>query len=101
MLVAPFAPHAAEELWQDLGHSDSVHRDHWPELNESALKRDQMTLAVQVNGKVRGEITVPTDESEEAIKQIAQKQENVAAHLEGKVVKKIIYVKNRLVSIVI
>ena len=101
MLVAPFAPHAAEELWQDLGHSDSIHKDHWPELNVSALKLDEMTLAVQVNGKVRGEITVSADESEEAIKQIAQKQENVAAHLEGKVVKTIIYVKSRLVSIVI
>ncbi len=99
-LVAPFAPHVAEELWHDLGHDDSVHVGHWPELDESHLISDTMTLAVQVNGKVRAEIEVAADADEEAIKSEALAQENVHAHLSGKQPKKVIYVKNRLVSIV-
>ena len=100
-LMAPFAPHAAEELWRDLGNSDSIHVGHWPALNESHLIADTMKLAVQVNGKVRAEIEVDADSSEESIKEIALSQENVQAHLSGKDPKKIIYVKNRLISVVV
>lgn len=101
MLVAPFAPHIADELWQDLGHSDSVNKGHWPVLDEAALVQDTMTLAVQVNGKVRAEITVPTDAEEKVITDAALKAENVQAHLNGQSPKKVIYVANRLVSIVV
>ncbi len=100
-LMAPFAPHAAEELWRDLGHGDSIHISHWPELDEQYLVQDTMTLAVQVNGKVRAEIEVAADAEEEAIKQEALSQENVQAHLDGKEPKKVIYVQNRLVSVVV
>jgi leucyl-tRNA synthetase len=100
-LMAPFAPHAAEELWRDLGHDDTVHIDHWPQLDEQYLVQDTMKLAVQVNGKVRAEIEVPADIGEEDIKATALSQENVQNHVAGKEIKKVIYVKGRLVSVVI
>jgi len=100
-LVAPFAPHIAEELWHQLGHTDSVHVDHWPVLDEQYLINDTLTLAVQVNGKVRAEITVPADSDEELIKSLAVAQENVVKHLNERQPKKIIYVAGRLVSIVV
>ena len=100
-LVAPFAPHISEELWRDLGHKDSVHSDHWPKLDTQYLVSDTITLAVQVNGKVRAEISVDTDTSEDEIKNRALAEGNVQTHLAGKEPKKIIYVKNKLVSIVV
>ncbi|MFT4532433.1 MAG: leucyl-tRNA synthetase [Candidatus Saccharimonadales bacterium] len=100
-LVAPFAPHVAEELWSDLGHEDSVNVDHWPELDEKYLVEDTLKLAVQVNGKVRAEIEVSADTGEDEIMNLALSQENVAAHLAGKEPKKVIYVKGRLVSVVV
>lgn len=99
--LAPFAPHIAEELWHQLGHEDSIHVDHWPELDEQYLVSESMTLAVQVNGKVRAEIEVATDADEDEIQTLALAQENVKTHLAGKELKKIIYVKGRLISIVI
>jgi leucyl-tRNA synthetase len=101
MVIAPFAPHIAEELWQDLGHSDSVHVDHWPILDEKYLIEDNIKLAVQVNGKVRAEIEVPADMSKEDIEAAALSQENVISHLDGKEPKKVIYVQGRLVSVVV
>jgi leucyl-tRNA synthetase len=101
MSIAPFAPHIADELWQDLGHSDSVHVDHWPELDEKYLIQETTTLAVQVNGKVRAEIEVSAEASKEEIEEMALAQENVQAHLAGSEPKKIIYVTGRLVSIVV
>lgn len=100
-LVAPFAPHIAEELWQDLGHNDSIHIDHWPEFDEKYLVNDTLKLAVQVNGKVRAEINVPAEMSKEDIEKEALNQENVQNHLEGKIPKKVIYVPGRLISIVV
>ncbi len=100
-LVAPFAPHIAEELWHQLRHEDSIHVNHWPVLDEQYLVSDSLTLAIQVNGKVRAEITVSTDSSEESIKATAVSQENVVKHLNGAEPKKVIYVTGRLVSIVV
>ncbi len=100
-LMAPFAPHAAEELWRDFGHDDSVHTSHWPELDESHLLQDTMKLAVQVNGKVRAEIEVASDMDEEQIKTESLAHVNVQNHLAGKTPKKLIYVTGRLVSIVV
>ena len=100
-MLAPFAPHASEELWHDLGHEDSVNVDHWPELNEEYLVADTIKLAVQVNGKVRAEIEVGVDMDDESIKDEALAQENVIAHLGGQDPKKVIYVKGRLVSVVV
>ena len=99
-LMAPIAPHWAEELWQTvLGHSDSsVHSQPWPEYDPEAAKADEVELAVQVNGKVKAKITVAADASEEAIREEALAA--VARALEGKDVKKVVVVAGRLVNVV-
>lgn len=99
--VAPFAPYISEELWHSLGHSSTVHKDSWPKYDDKYLVRSQITLAVQVNGKVRAEITVDADISEPDAIAAAKTQEKVAAQLEGKEIKKAIYVPGRLVSLVV
>jgi leucyl-tRNA synthetase len=101
MLMAPFAPHAAEELWDNLGHKDSVHVDHWPKWDEKYLVNDTMTIVVQVTGKVRAELEVSSDASEEDIKAEAVKNDKVQKYLDGKEPKKIVYVPGRLLSLVI
>lgn len=101
MLIAPFAPHISEELWYSLGHSDSVHADHWPELNETYLKTDTITMAVQVNGKVRAEINVDSKADEATVKDIALAHENVQTHLDGKDIRKFIYIPGKIVNIVV
>lgn len=100
MMVAPFAPHMAEELWQDLDHETSVNVDNWPKWDEKYLEQDTVTIAVQVNGKLRGEIEVAADASEEEVKSAALAQENVAKHLDNKKPTKVIYVPGRLVNVV-
>lgn len=99
-LVAPFAPHIAEELWQDLGHDDSVHIDHWPKHDEKYLQSNMMTIVVQVNGKMRATISVTTDIKKEEIIDMASKDSKVATHLTGEP-EKIIYIDNKLVNFVV
>jgi leucyl-tRNA synthetase len=99
--VAPFAPHITEELWHQLGHDDSVHVDHWPIFDESQLVSDTITMVVQVNGKLRGEIQVAADADEPAVIAAAQADEKVAAHLADQTVKKTIVVRGKLVNFVV
>jgi leucyl-tRNA synthetase len=101
MLLAPFAPHITEEMWHDLGHQDSIHADHWPMYEEKYLTSDTVTIVVQINGKVRAQLQVPADISEEEIIQKAKADDKVAAHIEGKEIKKTIYVPGKLVSFVV
>jgi leucyl-tRNA synthetase len=98
--VAPFAPHAAEELWFDLGHHTTVHRDTWPEYDEQYLATDTITVAVQINGKLRGEIEVAADAPEDEVVAAAQANEKVRTHLEGQTVIKTIYVPGKIVNLV-
>jgi leucyl-tRNA synthetase len=100
VLLAPFAPHIAAELYEELGHSTPIEEAGWPTANEKYLVDDQMTIAIQVNGKLRGEITVKSDETRENIERLALKQENVAKFIGDKIPAKIIYVPNKIVSIV-
>jgi leucyl-tRNA synthetase len=100
LLIAPFAPHIAEEMWRDLlGHDVSVHLEPWPLYDPSACLADEVELAVQVNGKVRGKVTVATDLAEEHV--IAVALSAVALHIEGKEVKKVVVVPGKLVSVVV
>lgn len=99
LLLAPFAPHISEELWHDLGHETSIHVAPWPTWDEQLIQEDTMTLAVQINGKVRAEIEVATDISEEDA--ITEAKNAATEHLPGKNIKKAIYVPGRLVSLVI
>jgi len=100
-LIAPFAPHTADELWHDLGRETSVQRDSWPIYDEKYLVQDTMTLAVQINGKVRDEITVPADADEAAVAAVAQASTKTASYLEGVTVIKTIYVPKKLISFVV
>ncbi|MEO6513134.1 MAG: leucine--tRNA ligase [Candidatus Saccharimonadales bacterium] len=100
-LVAPFAPHIAEELWQQLGNEASVHVSNWPEWNDAFLVETTVTIAVQVNGKLRGEVTVNADAAEEEIVAAAKANEKVATYLEGKEIRKTIYVHGKLVNFVV
>jgi leucyl-tRNA synthetase len=101
MCVAPFAPHAADELWSQLGHEDSINKDHWPKWDDSLLATDEITIAIQVNGKLRGEITVVADAPEDHVVNAAKAHEKVATHLDGKEIRKTIYVAGKLVSFVV
>jgi len=101
-MLAPVAPHIAEELWTNhLGRPYSIHQQPWPQVDEAATKEDSIELPVQINGKVRGRITVPAEASEEEIKSAALASETVQKYLEGKEPKKVIVANRRLVSIVL
>lgn len=100
-LTAPFAPHMSEELWDELGQERSVHISSWPTYDETYLVEDTLTMAVQVNGKVRAEITVPHGADNAAIEQTALTQEKVQEFLAGKSPKKVIVVPGRIVNIVL
>lgn len=99
--VAPFAPHMADELWLQLGHHLSVHRDTWPKWDEQYLTQDTITVAVQVNGKLRGEIQVAPDISEADAIAAAQGNDKVEAHLDGKQIVRSIYVPGKIVNLVV
>jgi len=100
-MLAPFAPHMSEELWQQLDQEGSVHTSQWPEWDEALLAADTITIAVQVNGKIRGEVQVPADADEATVVAAAKSQEKVASYLADHEVKKSIYVPKKLVSFVI
>ncbi|MBP6942554.1 MAG: class I tRNA ligase family protein [Candidatus Buchananbacteria bacterium] len=100
-LLSPFAPHIVEELWQQLGHAESITHESWPVADESKIITDSITIAIQVNGKVRGTITVAPDTSEAEVIAAAKAEPNVAKYLEGAEIKKTIYVPGKLVSFVI
>ncbi|HUV28771.1 MAG TPA: class I tRNA ligase family protein, partial [Anaerolineales bacterium] len=100
-MLAPVAPHIAEELWARLGKPYSIHSQPWPEVDESAAAEEQITLIVQVNGKVRDRISAPVDISEEDAKELALRSEAVAKYLEDKEPRKVILVPGRLVNIVV
>lgn len=100
-LLAPFAPHITEELWSQFGHEDSIHISEWPKYDEKYLTSETMTIVVQINGKVRAQLEVATDASQEQIIEQAKADEKVASYLNGQEPKKTIYVPGRLVSFVV
>ena len=100
-LISPVCPHLGEELWQMLGNKNSIAYESWPKYDESLLKDDNCTLAVQVNGKVRATITVNVDSSEEEIKKVALEEENVKKHIADKEIVKFIVIKNKIVNVVV
>jgi leucyl-tRNA synthetase len=101
LMAAPFAPHLAEELWQRLGHSRSLAYEPWPNANPAMLKDDVLELPVQVNGKLRGRVTVPAGADAASVERAALLDPKVLSALEGKAPKKVIVVPNKLVSIVL
>jgi leucyl-tRNA synthetase len=100
LVLAPFAPHIAEELWERAGYSESVHLQRWLAFDPEALAVSLLDLVVQINGKIRARLSVAPGISESDATKLALADPNVAAHLQGKTVRKQIFVPDRLLNIV-
>jgi len=101
LMLAPLAPHIAEELWERRGRPYSVHQQPWPSYDPELARPEEVTLVVQVNGRLRDRLTVPADISEEEAKQLALGSERVRPHIGERPVRRIIYVPGKLVNIVV
>jgi leucyl-tRNA synthetase len=101
LVLAPFAPHHAEEMWALMGQPYSVHEGAWPEWDESLIVTEEITLVVQVNGKLRDRIEAPAEVSEEMAKELALSSEKVRPYIEGREIRKSVYVPGRLVNFVV
>lgn len=100
-MLAPFVPHFAEEVWEELGHAGGIDGAGWPSYDPDAVVDEELLIVVQVNGKLRGKITVPADADEAAVEAAALADDKIRALLEGKTVRKIIVVPAKLVNIVV
>ena len=101
ILLAPFAPHIAEEIWHLIGFKKSVHLENWPSFNAEALKEDSYELVIQVNGKVRDKVNINNDMSEDQIKELTLKRPNILKWTQDKEIRKIIIVKGKIMNIVV
>jgi leucyl-tRNA synthetase len=101
LLLSPFAPHISEELWARMGHDESLAYEDWPEWEEELLKKEVVEMAVQVNGTVRATIEVDADADEEEVLAIAKDEDNVARYLDGKEIRREIFVPGRIVNFVV
>jgi len=99
-LLAPICPHIAEELWSKLGHNESISYEAWPAFDEAKLVDDEVEIVVQINGKVKAKLMVPSDANKEALEQIAMDDTVVKEQIDGKTVRKVIAVPGKLVNIV-
>jgi leucyl-tRNA synthetase len=99
-LLGPVAPHFAEELWQGLGHRQSLFRQNWPSADQAALVKEQVTVVVQVDGKVRSRLTVDVAAPEQAVREQALAEDKIRPWLDGRQVAKVVVVPGRLVNIV-
>ena len=102
VMIAPFCPHIAEELWERLGHQGSVFDGaHWPDWDEDKAREDQVQIAVQVNGRLRATVTVARGATQETVEQTARRDENVTRHLDGADVRRVVYVPEKLMNFVL
>jgi len=101
LLLAPFVPHVTSELWQQIGHKERLNQLPWPSYSKEAIEEEKLLIVVQINGKVRGKITVPADVTQERIETDALSDPRVANLLDGKKVLRVVYVPRRLVNIVL
>lgn len=100
ILISPIVPHIANELWEITGHKDIVEEQRWPAYDEKALQKDVVTVAITVNGKLRDAVEVEVDATKESVFEKAKQSQKVKRHIEGKNIKKVIFVKNKLINIV-
>jgi len=101
IMISPIAPHVSQELWSMLDNEDMIINVNWPNVNEKLLIENLVELVIQVNGKLRGKIEIETDLANEEVEVLALKNENVHKHIEGKKIKKFIYIPNKLINIVV
>ncbi len=100
LLLSPFVPHFAEEVWSNLGHPRSLVEESWPTYDPEALKADKVTVVVQVNGKLRGKTELPPNATEAEVQEFIKNDEKIQGHLEGKTVVKTIFVPGKLINLV-
>src|SRR5262249_31786543 len=100
-MIAPFAPYLAHELWELLGEKTPLLRAQWPKFDPGLAKKEELEVPVQINGKLRSKIVVPSDSSEDLLKQQAQADEKIKTTIAGKQIVKIIVVPGKLVNIVV
>jgi leucyl-tRNA synthetase len=100
LLLGPFSPHVSEELWEQLGHAESLFKRPWPAADPAALVRRDVTVVVQVDGKVRGRLTVEVDAAEARVQGLALADDRVRPWLQGRQVERVVVVPNRLVNVV-
>jgi leucyl-tRNA synthetase len=101
LLLSPFAPHLAEELWSALGHATSLAYQSWPSYDEALTRADEIEIPVQVNGKLRSKVVVPADIDEAGLKAAALADERIKSLIEGKQIRKVIVVPGKLVNLVV
>ena len=101
LILSPFTPHICEEMWEHMGNTDSVYREKWPVVDEKATQRDEVEVVIQLNGKVKDKLMVPSGLSKEAFMELAMKNETVSALTEGREIVKVIPVPGKLINIVI
>ncbi len=101
LCLAPFAPHISEELWQRLGETESVVFAGWPEFDEAKTVRQTIEFVVQVCSKIRARLQIKLDATEEEVKQIALANEQVQKYVDGKPIRKVIFVPNKLINIIV
>jgi len=100
VMISPFAPHMAEELWEMTGHAGGIERATWPSFDEAVAKADEIVVPVQVNGKLRSRLTVPADTPESDLRERALADPAVRPHVEGKTIKSVVIVKGKLINVV-
>jgi leucyl-tRNA synthetase len=101
LMISPFAPHTAEELWQGMGHPDTLAAAAWPKFDPEVAKAEEVVVPIQINGKVRARITVPAGLSDDELKARALGDESVKKHVDGKTVRKVVVAKGPLISVVV
>jgi leucyl-tRNA synthetase len=101
VLLAPFAPHFAEELWSRTGHQPTIFRQQWPKWDVRFTTADTAEIVIQVGGKARGSVKVHLDATEDAVLQAAMKDESIARHIDGKPIRKRVYVKGKILNLVV
>jgi leucyl-tRNA synthetase len=101
VLMAPFAPHFAEELWQQTGHAPSIFKQAWPTWDEAKATADTVTVAIQINGKTRSTMVVKAESPESVVFELAVKDPGINKYLDGKQIRKQIYVKNRILNLIV
>jgi leucyl-tRNA synthetase len=101
LMLSPFAPHTAEELWHLLGHPESIARAQWPTFDPAVAKADEVVVPVQINGKVRARLTVPATTSDEELRELALADGAVRSHIVGKTIRKVVVAKGPLISLVV